>query len=114
MNSGSTTKEKRAISRWVGETETSSCQKFHSRHGNPQVGEISKIQNLSLKSKGFVPTLGTTQPLGPAPERGTTKMFGLKTNKEYVQEIQRALGNGEHTGRASFETQHKTNSCFFF
>lgn len=58
MNSACTMKDKRATSRWVGETEKSSRQKFHSGHGNPQLGEISKMQNFSLQTKGFVPTLG--------------------------------------------------------
>ena len=92
----STTKDKRATSRWIGEAETLSCQKSHSQHDNPQWGGISQIQSFSLRSMGGAvcathirhPNSWNLHQRDEPP-----KHLALKTNGAYIQETQRAVGN---------------------
>lgn len=92
MNNASTRKDKRATSRWVGETDRFMLSpKIPLQAWQPTIGRDLKNTTIFPEEQEVYPTLGTPQLFGPAPERGTTKMFGLKTNREYVQEIQRAI-----------------------
>lgn len=75
MNNASTTKDKRATLRQVGEAETDMLlPKPHPRSNDPQSGGISKNMELLPERQGVCAPHQAPQPVGPAPERQ-----GLKT-----------------------------------
>lgn len=68
--------------------------KAHSSCGQPQLGETTKMQVFSLKSKGFELHIRHSQHLDPAQERwAPLKHLPLKTNGTYDQENYRTAEN---------------------
>lgn len=88
----------RATQRWVGEAEMLCYQKPHPKNSEPQSGKISHSKTPWVRDWCFIAgtiTLGTC-----ARDTSPLKPLALKNNEDYVQEIQRAVGNGDSTLKA--------------
>lgn len=78
---------------------TQSCQKPDPQHGKLQLGEISQIGSISLRTEGSVPHIRHPNlwDLHWRDDPHRPKHLPLKTNRAYVQENQSAIGNGDST-----------------
>ena len=82
----STTKDKRATSRWVGEAGTWSRQAHptpHCQHGDPKSGGISQIHNFPLRSQRVVVPCQVPQPWGSALERQAPQTSGFENQQGF-------------------------------
>lgn len=88
-------KDKRSMSRPVGEAETWSHQNPTRVQGPTNRRDISQIWNFFMRSKGFVLHVRHPRPWDLHGKAEPPKHLDLKTNGAYVLENQRTLGNGE-------------------
>lgn len=77
----SSTIDKQARTRWVGESETRSCQKLHPQHNTHIREESHKYGACPCMERSLCPA-SVPQSLGPAPERRAPKISGFENQQD--------------------------------